>query len=178
MIYPLLCLVHELFRVVLGEARARKAGRKSHGWCRQPCSPGWKGRAGYSGALPPALGTSRLQEVLGQGPSLSQGPLEINCTLNSHVLNSPEHLHLGFSGQALHPSVFLLAAGLCPSLAPHLFCCGYFSLAPITLRLTPKQTSPGTWRYLAGSDRLVPRLAPGLIKDPQCRCAGVWACKM
>jgi len=74
------------------------------------------------------------------------------------------HLQLGFSGQALLPSVFVLAAGLCPSLAPRLFCCGYFSLAPIMLRLTPKQTSPGMRRYLAGSDRLVPRLAPGLIK--------------
>lgn len=28
------------------------------------------------------------QEVLGQGSSLSQGPLEINCMVDSHVLNS------------------------------------------------------------------------------------------
>lgn len=99
------------------------------------------------------------------GSSLSQELLEINSTVDSHVLNSG-HLHLGFSGQALLPSVFMLAAGLCPSLAPHLFCCGYFPLAPITLRLTPKQTSPGVWRYLAGSDRLVPQPGPRADKGP------------
>lgn len=81
--HPFLCLVRELFRMMLWETEARKAMRESRGWCRWSQSPSWEGRVGGSGVLPLALDTSSLREVLGWGLHSHRGHWKLIAQLTA-----------------------------------------------------------------------------------------------
>lgn len=125
---------------------------------------GWHRAAGGCSHYPPppVLGASTLQEVFGQGILL-----EINCVVDSQTLKCPNISTWALLGTG-SPLIRLRAGCRAVSVigAAFVLLRVFFSSAPITLGLTPKQTSPGTRRYLPGSDRLVPRPGPGADKGP------------
>lgn len=108
---------------------------------------------------------------------LSERQLEINCWVKSRTLNSPSiSTWAAWTGS---PPICLRAGCRVVSIIGATFVLLWvFCFSPNYAQTYTKTNSHGTRRYLPGSDRLVPRLALGLIKDPRCHCAGVWACKM